>query len=191
MQIHFERIEPFLPAIFKYLNFFVVLLWKLGLGKLLNIWPSVGGRILVIRHSGRSSGTTYLTPVNFTEKDGAIYVVSGFGARSDWYQNILANPQVEIWLPDGWYIGQAVPADDSGERLERIRDVLIASGFAAPLFGINPKTISDLEMDATVSSYRLVRITRQAARTGADGPGSMAWIWPLIVAVVCMKKRKR
>jgi deazaflavin-dependent oxidoreductase (nitroreductase family) len=191
MQIHFQRIEPYLPAILKCLNFFVVLFWKLGLGKLLNIWPSVCGRILVVRNSGRASGTTYLTPVNFAEKDGAIYVVAGFGAQSDWYQNILANQQVEIWLPDGWFVGQAVQADDSADRLEHIREVLIASGFAAPLFGINPKTISDMELAAAADSYRLVRITRQAACTGADGPGGMAWIWPFILAVVWLKKRKR
>ena len=191
MHIYFQRIEPYLPVLFKYLNFFVVLFWKLGLGKLINIWPSVGGRILVIRHSGRASGTTYLTPVNFMEKDDAIHVVSGFGAQSDWYQNILANPQVEIWLPDGWYVGRAEQADDSAERLELIREILIASGFAAPLFGINPKTMSDVELAAATDSYRLVRITRQAARTGSDGPGSLAWVWPFILAVVWLKKRKR
>jgi len=191
MQVDIQKIEPYLPRMLKYLNFFVVLLWKLGLGKLMNIWPSVTGRILVIRHFGRDSRTSYLTPLNYAEKEGAIYVVSKFGSQSDWYFNIMANPQVEVWLPDGWYMAQMEPVDDPTYRLALIREVLTSSGLAAPLLGIYPRTMSDVELEAATESYRLVKISKQAAHTGAEGPGSLAWIWPFVLAALWLKKKKR
>jgi len=190
MQINTKRIEPYLPVLLKYLNFILVVLWKLGLGKLINVWPSVFGKILIIKHFGRDSRTSYLTPVNFSEKDGSIYVVSGFGDQSDWYLNIMANPHVEIWLPDGWYAAKAEQVEKSTERLPIIREVLIASGFAAPLFGIYPRTMNDIELEAVALHYRLLRIDRQEARTGTDGPGSLAWVWPIILAALCLRKRQ-
>lgn len=47
--------EEQLRQAFKYLNRVMVPLWRLGLGPLINIWPSVGGQIMVIMHIGRKS----------------------------------------------------------------------------------------------------------------------------------------
>ena len=57
---------------FKYLNKFMLLLWRLGLGNLLNAWPDVGGRIMVITHTGRKTGLKRQTPVNYTIIDGEV-----------------------------------------------------------------------------------------------------------------------
>ena len=192
MQINQEKFESYLPLFFKYLNRFMVTMWKLGMGKLINCWPSVIGRIMVISHHGRSSGKTYLTPVNYCERDEYIFCTSAFGGGSDWFLNVVANPQIEIWLPDGWYAGTAEIVDDADVRTEMLRQVLIESGFAAPFFAnIDPKTMGEEEFKEATSDYRLLRITRQSARTGADGPGSLAWLWPLIAVVLLFKRRRR
>lgn len=185
------RIETYLPIAFKYLNYLVVLMWRMGLGKLINIWPSVFGRIMVIKNYGRSSGSANLTPVNYFETNDEIYCISGFGSQSDWYLNIMSNPQVEIWLPDGWFIAKAEDIDQAQDRLSLVREVLKASGFAAPIFGINPRTMNNFELESVVEHYRLLKITRQAARTGSDGPGGLAWLWPFVIFFLLLRNKRQ
>lgn len=191
MDINSKKIEQVLPIVFKYFNRVIVLMWRLGMGKLLNAWPAVFGRIMVIKHTGRSSGNSYYTPVNYTEKNGTICCTSAFDSYSDWYLHLIDNPQIDIWLPDGWYSAQAEIVEDAGERLPLLREVLASSGFAALTFGIYPKMMETTEYEKAVENFNLVRITRQSARTGADGPGSLAWIWPLALWLLLLKKRRR
>ena len=141
-------------------NRFMVWMWKAGWGKAINIWPAGFGQIMVIKHRGRKSGKEYLTPVNYALVDGEIYCTAGFGAISDWYRNMLANPKVELWLPEGRNSYCAEDVSDSPNRLFLLRQVIIASGFAGPLFGINPKKLNDEQLSA-VSKYRLVRFKQQ------------------------------
>jgi deazaflavin-dependent oxidoreductase (nitroreductase family) len=164
---------------FRYFNRFMVLMWRLGLGPWINFWPKVIGRILVITHVGRKSGLKRRTPANYAIIDGDVYCMAGFGRISDWYRNIKANPNVEVWLPDGWWQGVAEEVTDPEKRLRLLRQVLIASGFAAFAVGINPYRITDQELATITGEYRLLRIQRTAERTGRDGPGDLAWVWPL------------
>ena len=179
MTITDPRIEEGLRQGFKYFNRFMLLMWRLGLGPWVNFWPDVGGRIMVITHTGRKTGIRRRTPVNYAVVDGEIYCTAGFGTISDWYRNIMANPQVEVWLPGSWWAGVAEDITDSEERTPLLRQVLIASGFAAPAAGVNPKRMTDQDLEAVTANYRLIHIRRTAARTGAGGPGDLAWVWPL------------
>jgi deazaflavin-dependent oxidoreductase (nitroreductase family) len=142
-------------------NRFMVWMWKMGWGKFINIWPAGFGRIMVIRHRGRRSGREYLTPVNYAIVDGEIYCTAGFGSISDWYRNMLANPRVELWLPGEkkWFCAEDI--SDSPRRLFLLRQVIIASGFAGPLFGINPKKLNDARLDAVSKDYRLVHFRKE------------------------------
>jgi deazaflavin-dependent oxidoreductase (nitroreductase family) len=145
-----------LRRVFHALNHFMVWMWKMGWGKAINVWPAVIGRIMVIKHHGRKSGREYLTPVNYAIMDGEIYCTAGFGSISDWYRNMLANPEIELWLPKGKRKARAEDISDSPKRLFLMRQVLIASGFAAPLFGIDPKKVNDEQLGALSKEYRLV-----------------------------------
>jgi deazaflavin-dependent oxidoreductase (nitroreductase family) len=179
---------------FRYFNRFMLLMWRLGLGPWLNAWPKVIGCILVITHIGRKSGLKRHTPANYAIVDGDIYCMAGFGRISDWYRNIKANPNVEVWLPDGWWRGTAKEVTEPEERLRLLRQVLIASGFAAFAVGINPYRITDQELKAITGEYCLLRIQRTAERTGQDGPGDLAWVWPLatmllLPLVLCQRRR--
>jgi deazaflavin-dependent oxidoreductase (nitroreductase family) len=180
---------------FRYINQFMLLMWRLGLGNYINLWPEVIGRIMVITHTGRKSGARRQTPVNYALIDGDIYCTAGFGAGSDWYRNIRKDPNVEVWLPDGWWAGSAEDISDSPERVSLLRQVLIASGFAARAAGINPHTATDAELDHLTMDYRLVRISRSEARTGQHGPGEFAWVWPmatmLLLPALLLRDRKK
>ncbi len=145
-----------LRKVFHALNRFMVFMWKIGMGKWINFWPAVIGRIMVIKHRGRKSGKEYFTPVNYALVDSEIYCTAGFGSISDWYRNMQVNPEIELWLPEGKQKARAEDISDSPKRLFLLRQVIIASGFAAPLFGINPKKLSDEQLDALSKDYRLV-----------------------------------
>ncbi len=147
--------------IFKRFNRFMLLMWRLGLGRWINAWPAVGGRIMVITHIGRVSGHRYETPVNYAPIDDELYCVAAFGCRADWYRNLMVNPEVEVRLPQGRVPGVATDASDHQDRLSLIRRVLVASGFASYLAGINPAKISDEELAAETGEYRLIRIRLQ------------------------------
>jgi deazaflavin-dependent oxidoreductase (nitroreductase family) len=147
---------------FRLVNKFMVFMWKLGLGRLINIWPAGIGRIVVIRHVGRKSGKERLAPVNCAVVEGEIYCTAGFGPGSDWYRNIMAGPQVQLWLPSGRIRARARDVSDSPQRGFLLRQVIIASGFAAPLFGLNPKKLSDEAFLAATSTYRLIHFERAA-----------------------------
>jgi len=146
---------------FHKMNRFMVWMWKIGLGKWINIWPAVIGRIMIIKHRGRKSGKEYLTPVNYAIVDGEIYCTAGFGSISDWYRNIQINPDIELWLPEGKRKAHAEDISNSPNRLSLLRQVLVASGFAAPLFGVDPKKVDDEQLDAVSKNYRLVHFIMQ------------------------------
>jgi len=76
------------------------LLWRapiwfyhLGLGGLL------GGKFLLLNHTGRKSGQPSQAVLEVDDYDSVTntyLVASGFGRKSDWYQNILKTPEVTI-----------------------------------------------------------------------------------------------
>lgn len=184
LQPAFSRSDEAMRQMFKAGNRFMVLFFRLGLGNLGNR-PETS-QVMVLSHRGRKSGLLRRTPVNFALVDGDIYCTAAFGSRADWYRNIQADPNVEAWLPNAWVAGVAEEVPDSDPRRNALmRQVLIASGFAAPLFaGVNPKTISDQRLAELSAEYRLIRIRRTESLTGPGGPGDLAWVWPLTAAVL-------
>lgn len=185
------RAQALLRQSFRRLNPFMVLIWRLGLGSALNCWPAVGGRIMVLLHTGRTTGLRRQTPVNYALIDGDLFCVAGFGPSTDWYRNIVANPSVEVWLPGGWWAGVAEDVSAVPDRLARIRTVLRSSGIVAPLVGADPHTLTDAALDAATTDYKLVRIRRSEARTGPGGPGDLAWIWPVTALLLAVRLRSR
>lgn len=59
----------------------------------------LGGRFLMLTHTGRNSGLARQTVIEVVQHDKATdtyYVVSGWGEKSDWYRNIRKSPTVMI-----------------------------------------------------------------------------------------------
>jgi deazaflavin-dependent oxidoreductase (nitroreductase family) len=183
------ELEHFLIRFFRQMNRGILLLWRLGLGGALNGWPKVGGRIMVLTHTGRKSGQLRRTPLNYTILEGDVYCVAGFGKTADWYRNLLKTPDVEVWLPGEWWAGRAEDVSDLPERLRVLRQVLVASGFASFAAGINPYRLSDEALAEATAEYRLVRIRRIQPCTGPGGPGELAWVWPAAVLVLLALRR--
>jgi deazaflavin-dependent oxidoreductase (nitroreductase family) len=180
---------------FKQFNKFMLLMWRLGMGPWINFWPEGVGRIMVITHTGRKSGLKHQTPVNYAIIDGEVYCTAGFGRMSDWYRNIKANPEVEIWLPDGWWAGKVEEISGPKKRLPLLRTILQNSGFTASTFGgLDPFKLTDEELAQATPEYCVLHIRRTAARTGPGGPGDLAWVWPLatfFLLPLALRRRRR
>ncbi|MCC6453886.1 MAG: nitroreductase family deazaflavin-dependent oxidoreductase [Caldilineaceae bacterium] len=68
-------------------------LYRLGLGSVL------GGRFLLLNHTGRKSGQAHQAVVEVVAHDRATdtyYIASGWGYKANWYKNLLASPTVTI-----------------------------------------------------------------------------------------------
>ena len=66
-------------------------LYRLRLGWLL------GNRFLLLHHIGRKSGLPRQAVVEVVTRNGACFVIaSGFGEQSQWYQNVMAHPDLDI-----------------------------------------------------------------------------------------------
>ena len=111
--------------------------YAIGLGRLL------GKFVLLLTTIGRSTGKQRVTPLQYEEIDGNIYLGSSFGKKADWVKNILKNPQVVVHLKTSKFPGIASIIDDSAKindflkiRLERhpkmIGRILRAEGLTIP-----------------------------------------------------------
>jgi len=179
-----EQTADRLRVSFRAMNRWLMIpMWRLGLRRFINSWPSVGGRTLVLINTGRKSGLRRRTPLNFAPSHSSVFVLAGFGDRTDWYRNVLANPAVEVWLPDDRWLAEAIDVSDHPLRLSILRDILIASGFAAPLAGVDPRRLSDEELRDKTDEYKLVELQRRADATGTGGPGDLSWIWGAVGAL--------
>jgi deazaflavin-dependent oxidoreductase (nitroreductase family) len=70
--------------------------------------------------TGRKTGLRRVTPLQYEEIDGAIYVASSLGQGADWFRNVVANPRVEVRLKWHRFRGICETTTD----LKRIADFL-------------------------------------------------------------------
>ena len=58
----------------------------------------LGHRMLLLEHVGRKTGARRYAVLEVVERPapGEYVIVSGFGARSQWYRNVLAEPRVRV-----------------------------------------------------------------------------------------------
>jgi deazaflavin-dependent oxidoreductase (nitroreductase family) len=168
---------------FKLLNKFMLLMWRLGLGAFLQ--NPYGGYITVLITRGHKSGLMRKAPINYDRDGDTVYVMPGFGERTHWYRNLVAEPKCQLWLPDGWWEAVAEEVTDDEERLAALRRVLIRAGFATTLIeGVNPAQLTDEEIKAFGERYpKLMRIKLLERRGGKGTPGDLAWVWPVLMMI--------
>ena len=177
--------ESQLRAAFRVLNRNMLLLWRLGLGWLMA--NPTSGYIMVLATTGRKSGARRLVPLNFAEEGDAIYCLAGFGKTTHWLLNLQADPECEVWLPDGRRLrGRGELVESEARRVDLVREILVRSGFAAKLAepGVDPSTTSN-DVIAELGSqpgrrYEVVEIKLGDTVTGPGGPSDLTWVWPVV-----------
>ncbi len=73
---------------------------------------AMGRVVLLLTTIGRKSGLPRVTPLQYEELEGAIYVASARGSRADWFRNILANHCVRVRIGPREFDGLAEPVTD-------------------------------------------------------------------------------
>ena len=132
-----------------------IYLYRLELGWLL------GHRFLLLIHQGRTSEHVYHTVLEVVRYDRATkesVVLSGWGARADWYRNIKANPALEIWTAGERYIPQQrflAPEENHALISEYASNHSLAFQFLARVFGY-PLGGTEAERRTFAESLRLV-----------------------------------
>jgi deazaflavin-dependent oxidoreductase (nitroreductase family) len=95
-------------------------IWQYKLG----MQRPISGQILILNTIGRRSGKRRQTALGYGyDADSKTYsVMTGWGGRSDWYQNALVNPDVELWIGQQRLkaIAEPVPSDQAIEKMKAL-----------------------------------------------------------------------
>lgn len=167
---------------------------KAGLGPWMG--TPFGGWILLLRVRGRKSGIVRDNPLSYLVADGAVWVMAGFGSQTDWYRNLLADPEVELLLPGRAIACRAQVVDSPYIRARIIPRLVRATGAPGFLSGINPYRSTDEQLLAVTAWVPLVRLAPEDELlvAGPDDPGGLGWIWRqpvLLVAGFLLGRRLR
>jgi len=174
---------PALSRFFWFMNkFFMVPIFRLGFGSLFG--NPFSGYIMVMKVRGRKSGKQYYVPVNYAIHQGKIYCISGGRRKSDWFRNLMANPEAELILPGGAIYARANEVNDPHEKLILSRQILINAGFAGFFEGFNPRVIREEELQRKIADLPLMCFTPLGIGSGASDPAGWTWISVLVISAI-------
>jgi len=92
--------------VWKILKFPPRIIYAIGLG------PIYGRVVLLLITTGRKSGLPRVTPLQYEEIEGKIMIGSARGTSSDWYRNIVAEPEVIVRVGSRKFKGRGEPVSD-------------------------------------------------------------------------------
>jgi deazaflavin-dependent oxidoreductase (nitroreductase family) len=138
-----------------------LVLYRIGLGGLMPVQ-------LLLTTVGRKSGRPRRAVVDVLRHDAATdtyYVVSAYGAHSDWYRNLQANPTLRVQVRWRKFSARAatLPKEEAEEvLLDHWRRHRLYSRVTLRLVGL--KAGSEGEVRAAAGKLRVVAIKPQAGR---------------------------
>jgi deazaflavin-dependent oxidoreductase (nitroreductase family) len=171
-----REIVPYPTGILRTIMRLPLVLHRLGLGPLVNLLP-----LLVITTRGRSSGLPRQSVLEYRRHGNRFYVVSVWGKRTQWFQNLIVNPLVTVQKGRERFGARAALVSDSGEALR----VLYLFRKKAPI--IYDALLSRLSDQGTVNARTLPDIANQFVIVRLEPtvddsappplPSDLAWIW--------------
>jgi deazaflavin-dependent oxidoreductase (nitroreductase family) len=167
---------------------------RAGLGPLFS--TPLTGSMLLLRTTGRTSGLRREAPLGYCISDGAVYCCAGFGVKTAWYRNLVADPRVDVLLPTVAFSGIAERVTDR-EEWDRVYPT-----YARALGIIGRLTLGDLskatpdQLDEVFRSLPLVRIRPTGLASGPADPGGGMWVvvqmvWLVVLARVLIGMSRR
>lgn len=152
---------------FRLLNsFFVLPAFRIGLGRIVS--NPLTGRVMVLILKGRKTGRILYTPVGYAIMNGRIYCYRGERSQGAWYLNLLAEPHLEVMLPEGRIRGYAEEVTDDDEKIAALRQILKNGGLSGFIHGFNPWTVEDGVLRERMSDVKVVRITPDGSSISRD-----------------------
>jgi len=152
-------------------------LLRAGLGPWLG--TPIGGYLLLLRARGRKSGLVRETPLSYLVAEGAVWVCAGMGPTTQWYQNILVAPGVEVVLPGRTVACTADDVRDPETRRRMMPALVRAIGLPGGLGRVDPRHATDEQIFEAYGWVPLIRLRPigDPLAAGPDDPGGTAWIW--------------
>jgi len=136
-----------------------------------------GGYFVLLRTRGRTSGVMREAPLGYGLVDGNVYVMAGFGRRTQWLRNIEADPNVEVILPGRALAGYAEEVSDPAERLRGMRAAAIGCGLVGrATLRLDPRHAADEALLRATAGIPLVRIRPTGIAGGPWDPGGRGWV---------------
>lgn len=158
---------------------FPILLYRLGLGKL------IGKTILILSTYGRESGKVRRAAIEYYMYKGQIYVISGFGDKPDWYKNLKTNPHVSINTDQG--IKHAIARKPkTAEEWEGVLIYLKQS----PISNISEpemiRNINDPEILDQIKTWPVLTFdtTEEPCPPAVDA--DLGWTWPFLLLLLAL-----
>ncbi len=142
-----------------------IALFRAGLGFLF------GGRLLLLEHTGRSSGLTRYVVLEVIARPTPreFVIASGFGTKAQWYQNVLAHPGVRV----RWSSRPAAAAIAHPLGRQEVADILGAYAEEHPRAwaSLSPVLEATLgaPLDGPTSALPLVRLELVDRQERSDG----------------------
>jgi deazaflavin-dependent oxidoreductase (nitroreductase family) len=137
--------------------------------------------LLLLRTRGRRTGVMREAPLGYVIRDGFVYCVAGYGARTPWYLNLIDNPTVEVVLPGRRIRGIAEPVTDDAEWLRMYRVLIGSFGLVGGLVDGDPRRQDDATVLATHRSLPVIRIRALDPPgllvAGPWDPGGRGWLF--------------
>lgn len=160
-------------------------LHRAGLAAWLNS-PLSGWQCLVTT-VGRKSGQPRPVPLGYLVRDGAVWVLAGYGPHTAWLRNVEERPRVQLRLPGRRPMSAiARQTDDPVLRARIIPPLCRSMALPGSMIGCFPPTSSDARILECVSWVPLVRIAAADGEpivAGPDDPGGRGWMWRQALAV--------
>jgi len=151
-----------------------LVLHRLGLGSLVSLLP-----FLIITTRGRRSGQPRHSVLEYRRHGTKHYVVSAWGQRTQWFQNLIAQPLVTVQKGRERFGARASVVEDTGEALRvlylfRKKAPIIYDALLARLSNkgnVNARTLPDIS-----SQFVIVRLEPVADQpTPAALPDDLSW----------------
>ncbi len=144
-----------------------------------------GGYFVLLRTRGRTSGVMREAPLGYGLAGGNVYVMAGFGRRTQWLRNIEADPNVEVVLPGRALAGRAEEVTEPAERLRGMRAAAIGCGLVGmATLGLDPRRASDEALLRATAGIPLVRIRPTGIAAGPWDPGGLGWVLAALAEVL-------
>ena len=87
--------------------------WPPRIAYAVGLGPLIGNIILLLTTIGRKSGKPRVTPLQYEEIDGKIFLGAALGQKADWFRNIQAHPEVEVRVKSQRFLGIAEAITDT------------------------------------------------------------------------------
>jgi deazaflavin-dependent oxidoreductase (nitroreductase family) len=155
-------------------RWFAVPALQAGLGPLFS--TPLTGSMMVLRTTGRTSGLRREAPLGYLIRDGAVYCCAGFGVRTAWFRNLVAEPRVEVLLPTTAFAGIAERVTDRGEFDRVFPSYVRALGIIGRLTIGDLTTADPARVEPFWQSLPLVRIRPTGIAPGPADPGGGQWV---------------